>query len=1111
MIKTESPLKELAEFNEAKELFHKKRGPILLSGCVDSSKAYLIRELGGNVSGLVVTYNEIRAGELAGELNELGKEAVVYPSKDLLFYQADLRGNYLGRSRMTVIRRLLADEPVTVVASVEALLERLAPKQQIGRSIVTLYEGEEYDISQLSASFAEMGYERCDMVSAGGEFSVRGGILDIYPFTTDNPVRIEFFGDEIDSIRLFDEETQRSVERIEEIEIFPAKEFAPGEDACCLTDYFHGNFQLFLDEPDRMKEKADIVYTEFQESYLRRREEGMEDIAGISLFTFEEIFSNERLTGAAALCGLFPSSKIIKYKKAFSIQSQATPTYLGHFELLAEDLKKWKKEKARVLIFAGSQARAKKLVSDMEDFDLHLTYVEDGEVRCIPGQVIVTPERLKKGFGYPIIRFYALSLSDIFETERKKKPRHKSSEHGVSITELASLGEGDYVIHEKHGIGIYRGTERIERQGIVKDFMKISYAGGGNLYIPVTQMNMIQKYADSDAAGKPRLNRLGSAEWEKTRTRVKKAVKEIAIDLVGLYASRLNGKGYRFSPDTLWQKEFEEQFAYEETEDQLKAINETKADMESDRIMDRLICGDVGFGKTEIAIRAAFKAVQDGKQVAYLVPTTILAQQHYNTFVQRLADYGPNIELLCRFRTPTEQKKVISAMKKGSVDIVIGTHRLLSKDVGFKNLGLLVIDEEQRFGVADKEKIKELKNAVDVISLTATPIPRTLHMSLIGVRDMSIIREAPLERMPIQTYVMEYNNEIVREAIARELARGGQVYYIYNKVETIADITARIKELVPDAEVAFAHGKMRERELEKIMLAFINGDIDVLVSTTIVETGLDISNVNTMIIHDADKFGLSQLYQLRGRVGRSNKTAYAFLLYKKDKYIKEQAEKRLKAIREYTELGSGIRIAMRDLELRGAGNLLGAEQHGHMEAVGYDMYCKLLSDAVKEVKGEKKITEDFETEVDLTIDAFIPSEYIRSEKQRIEAYRRISFIETEAEMMDVMDEMIDRYGDLPLPVQILVRIAMIKKKAHDAYITEISGNRESIRFTMYRNAPADGAEIPKMLASYRGDMRISVGAEPVFTYTDQRHEITTGVSFLEKTEKIIADIASLMI
>ena len=626
----------------------------------------------------------------------------------------------------------------------------------------------------------------------------------------------------------------------------------------------------------------------------------------------------------------------------------------------------------------------------------------------------------------------------------------------------------------------------------------------GNLYILATQLEQIQKYAGAGAK-KPKLNKLGGQEWNKTKSRVKGAVREIAEDLVKLYAVRQNDRGFAFGPDTVWQKEFEEMFPFEETEDQDLAIAATKADMESTKIMDRLICGDVGYGKTEIAIRAAFKAVQDGKQVAFLVPTTILAQQHYNNFVQRMKDFPVNIDLLCRFRSSAEQKKTIEKLKKGQVDIIIGTHRLLSKDVVYKDLGLLIIDEEQRFGVAHKEKIKQLKTNIDVLTLTATPIPRTLHMSLIGIRDMSVLEEPPMDRVPIQTYVMEYNEELVREAISRELARGGQAYFVYNRVREIADVATKIAELVPEANVAYAHGQMKETELENIMYRFINGEIDVLVSTTIIETGLDISNVNTMIIHDADNMGLSQLYQLRGRVGRSNRTAYAFLMYKRDKMLKEVAEKRLAAIKEYTELGSGFKIAMRDLEIRGAGSLLGERQHGHMEAVGYDLYCKMLNEAVKEAKGIA-VEESFDTSIDIVIDAYIPMGYIPNELQKLDIYKRIADIETQEETEEMTEELIDRFGDPPKSVENLLYIAKIKSMAHRLYFTEVAQKGESVRFTLYEKARIDVTKIPELVAAYGQKVTFTADPKnPYFTYHLKKNSRDKNVDIKSVVEQFLAD------
>ena len=636
------------------------------------------------------------------------------------------------------------------------------------------------------------------------------------------------------------------------------------------------------------------------------------------------------------------------------------------------------------------------------------------------------------------------------------------------------------MVHENHGLGIYRGIEKIEVDKIAKDYIKIEYAAGGNLYILATQLDMIQKYSGADAR-KPKLNKLGTQEWNKTKTRVRGAVKDMAAELVKLYAARQEKEGYVYGPDTVWQSEFEEMFPYDETDDQLTAIEDTKKDMESPRIMDRLICGDVGYGKTEVAIRAAFKAVQDGKQVAFLVPTTILAQQHYNTFASRMKDFAVNVDMMSRFRTAAQQKKTIEQLKNGMVDIVIGTHRILSKDVQFKDLGLLIIDEEQRFGVAHKEKIKQLKNNIDVLTLSATPIPRTLHMSLVGIRDMSVLEEPPVDRLPIQTYIMEYDDEMIREAINRELARNGQVYYVYNRVNNIDEVAAHISKLVPDANVAFAHGQMSERTLEKIMLEFIEGEIDVLVSTTIIETGLDISNVNTMIIHDADNMGLSQLYQLRGRVGRSNRTSYAFLMYRRNKVLREVAEKRLKAIREFTELGSGIKIAMKDLEIRGAGNVLGAEQHGHMEAVGYDLYCKMLNEAVQMYKGIKK-HEEFETTIDLNVDAFIPPAYIKNEFQKLNIYKRIAGIETEEECEDMQDELMDRYGDMPKAVLNLLAVALMKSEAHRAFITDVTANGKTLKLAMLKDAEVDVSRIGDLLETFKPRLKFIPGEIPGFEY-----------------------------
>ena len=799
-------------------------------------------------------------------------------------------------------------------------------------------------------------------------------------------------------------------------------------------------------------------------------------------------------------CGMF------KVRSVYSLQVKTVNPYNSSFELLTRDLKKLKRTGYRVILVSGSRTRAKRLAEDLRDYDLSSFYSEEMERQVNPGEIMVTCGYIAEGYEYPMLKFTVISESDIFGKKKKKKKR--KTYEGKKIQEFAELKPGDYVVHENHGLGIYQGIEKVEVDAVTRDYMKISYADGGILYIPVTQMDLIQKYAGADAKP-PKLNKLGTPQWKKTKGQVKKAVQLIAKDLVKLYATRQQTEGYVYGPDTVWQREFEEMFPFEETEDQLRAIEDTKKDMESTKIMDRLICGDVGYGKTEIAIRAAFKAVQEGKQVVYLVPTTILAQQHYNTFIQRFKDFPVRVDLMSRFRTQAQQKKTVEDLKKGLVDIVIGTHRVLSKDIGYKDLGLLIIDEEQRFGVTHKEKIKKLRENIDVLTLTATPIPRTLHMSLIGIRDMSVLEEAPMDRMPIQTYVMEYNDEMVREAMERELARGGQVYYVYNRVENIADVALHVQKLVPDARVSYAHGQMNEHQLEDIMYDFINGDIDVLVSTTIIETGLDIANANTMIIQDADRFGLSQLYQLRGRVGRSNRMAYAFLLYQRDKMLKEVAEKRLAAIREFTDLGSGFKIAMRDLEIRGAGNLLGESQSGHMAAVGYDLYCKMLNEAVSQLKGEKEEA-DYATTIDLDIDAFIPESYIKNEYQKLDIYKRIATIETEEEMDDMTEELIDRFGDLPKKVQQLLHIAALKSLAHSAYITAIEQKGKDYKFILYEKANLDPAKIPALLKKYGNNMTFKAEAVPYFLYQKKgRSGKEKGENVLQMLREIIESIREL--
>ena len=1168
-----NPLDEMIEFQDLRTDLVRGQGPLLVTGCLDSQKVHMMSELSEVTSWkLVVTYDDSRAREICDDFRGLGMDVVFYPARDLLFYTSDIHGNLLTKQRIQVMRRIIEDSDGLVVTTIDALMEHLLPLSMIEKNSLKIGSEDTVDVGELTRKLAKMGYEKVAQVDGSGQFSVRGGIIDIFPLTEEIPYRIELWGDEVDSIRTFDPESQRSIEKADEAFIYPATEMALNEDqihdgieaiekerekcvkklrdamrteeayridsavsevleglregfrvhglgsyiryfckdTVSFLNYFTSdNLTVFLDEPLRLKEKLDDTELEYKESAFNRLLNGYV-LPGQTAYLYlaKEIFSMLMRERTLLMLGLEQKLTGVSVKKKYSLSVKNVNSYKNGFEFLLSDLKHWKKEKYRVVLLAASRTRASRLASELREYELSAFCPDEGNNTVNPGEILVTYGKLHRGFEYPLIKFVVITEGDMFGGGQSKKKK-KLSYQGKKIQSFSELSVGDYVVHESHGLGIYRGIEKIEQDKVVKDYIKIEYQGGGNLYLPATRLEGIQKYAGSDAKT-PKLNKLGGSEWKKTKSKVRGAVKNIARELVELYAARQRSEGYQYGPDTVWQREFEEMFPFEETEDQLDAIEATKKDMESRRIMDRLICGDVGYGKTEIALRAAFKAIQEGKQVVYLVPTTILAQQHYNTFVQRMKDFPVRVDMLSRFRTAGEQKKTLEDLKKGQVDVIIGTHRVLSKDVVFKNLGLLIIDEEQRFGVTHKEKIKKLRENVDVLTLTATPIPRTLHMSLIGIRDMSVLEEAPVDRLPIQTYVMEYNDEMVREAIHRELARNGQVYYVYNRVNNIEEIANRIATLVPEANVVFAHGQMHEHELEKIMLDFVEGNIDVLVSTTIIETGLDIPNANTIIIHDADRLGLSQLYQIRGRVGRSGRTSYAFLMYRRDKLLREEAEKRLQAIREFTELGSGIKIAMRDLELRGAGNLLGAEQHGHMEAVGYDLYCKLLNEAVLALKGEKK-EEGFETVVDCDIDAYIPPSYIRSEYQKLDVYKRISCIENQEEYMDMQDELIDRFGEIPRSVENLLKIADLKALAHKAGVVEIDVKKQDITIKMYQKAKLDVSGIPALMERYKGTLTFRTGDVPIFYYCDVRAKNSDCETMLLKAKEILSGMAELSV
>ncbi len=1141
-----------------------------LSGCIDAIKPSVINGMASKQT-IVITRDDLRARELLEKYRSFSNQGVMFPAKDVIFYQSDIRGNALTKERLTAINNILTSENVTVFLSIDALSNCLPNPESFRKSFLKTAVGEELDLNVWKKTLVSLGFENVLSVEHPGEFAVRGGILDIYSLTMDLPVRIELWGEEVDSIRTFSPENQTSLEQIENVSIDPANELVLTEDEIAaglekmkeesailvaklreefkteeahriqttveriveeieegwglqeleinmtyflkqtysILDFFDENAVVIYDDARNLREELKAREDVFIDSMTRRLEKGYVLPSQLEMIKPTELIMDKLEKFPSLIMSTLDTRiKGIKVEKRVYVKALSITSYGGSFEALVKDLKKYKDNNMKVVITTNSRTKAKRLARDIQDRDLNAFYSEEEDKELHPREVLVTVADLEKGFIFPECNMAFISENDIFGINTSKKKKRRKIFDGEKFNSLAELNAGDYVVHENHGVGIYRGIEKIEVDKIMKDYIKIEYAKNGNLFILASQFDKIQKYGNSEGR-KPKLSTLGSPQWTKTKESVQQAVGQVAKELVDLYALRQQNTGFKYTKDTVWQTEFEEAFPYEETRGQIEAIEAVKADMESDKIMDRLICGDVGYGKTEIAIRAAFKAVQDNKQVVILCPTTILAEQHYNTFSQRMKEYPVGIELLCRFRTPAQQKEAIKGVKNGSVDILIGTHRALSKDVEFKDLGLLIIDEEQRFGVNHKEKIKALKKNVDVICLSATPIPRTLHMSLVGIRDMSVLEEAPNDRMPIQTFVFEYNEEMVRDAILREMHRGGQVYYVYNQVKTIADMAAFIERLVPEATVAYAHGRMSENRLEDIMSDFVNGEIDVLIATTIIEIGIDIPNVNTMIIHDAEKLGLSQLYQLRGRIGRSNRMAYAFFMYKKDKVLKEVAEKRLAAIKEFSDLGSGFKIALRDLEIRGAGNMLGKEQHGHLEAVGYDLYCKMLNNAVKAEKGIEEVR-DYETTIDLNMDAFIPSKYIENEVHKLDAYKRIAEINSDEDYRTMLDELIDRFGEPPKSVLNLLYISKVKCKAHNAYITEIKEQGNDIHFHMYKNAKINPDKIPELVKKHYPYITFSAKAtDPEFVFNTkansrllQKDVYNYMVEFIEELQEL---------
>ena len=1132
---------------------------VLISGCIDTQKVHISSAIAsGYKYMLIVTSDEAKARKMCDDASFFNREAIYYPAKDAIFYSADVHGNQITGERLRCISRIInhsctGEGVLTVVTTMDGIADRLIPVERFKEAVITLDYSSEIDTERLAKKLVSMGFVRTGMVENKGEFAIRGGIIDIFSYTDEAPVRIELWDTEVDSIRMFDVESQRSIERLQSYSIFPATEYIFTEDELknglynikkecdmqlkCfdygkrkrtkeqieagnnlnklvadvertgnyekftdtivadtvgLAEYFpEENTLVVLDEPNRLKECNELTLYEYNESMKNRLAAGYVLPSQTNkVKAMNEIIGDLRNNKKLILTTLDYKPEGFEIDYSMYITARSISSYNNSFEYLAKDLEKYKKNGYTTILVCSSRTRALRIVDDLGKLGIASFYSEDFNKDYGSGLIIVTYGSLHKGFEYPVLSFVVIAENDIFSARKMKKLKKKKHD-GKNIASFNELNIGDYVVHESHGLGVYKGIEKIQVEGVEKDYIKIAYANNGNLYVLATQLDRLQKYANQDTEKKPKLNSLGGVEWKKTKAKVTGAVEEVAKELVRLYAIRQKVEGYRFSQDTVWQKEFEEMFPYEETDDQLNAIDDTKKDMESGRVMDRLICGDVGYGKTEVAIRAAFKAVMDGKQVAFLVPTTILAEQHYKNLVKRFSDFPVKIDMVSRFRTTKQQKATLQALKEGNVDILIGTHRLVSKDIVFKDLGLLIVDEEQRFGVAQKEKIKSIKKNVDVLTLSATPIPRTLHMSLTGVRDISVIETPPEERFPIQTYVLEQNDQLIRDAILREVAREGQVYFVYNRVESIQGMANYISELVPECKVGVIHGQMTEKELEAEMIKFMQKEYDVLVCTTIIETGIDIQNVNTIIVNNADKMGLSQLYQLRGRVGRSNKIAYAYFMYTKDKVLTEVAEKRLKALKDFTELGSGFKIAMRDLEIRGAGNMMGSSQHGHMAAIGYDLYCRMLEDTVKLIKGDID-KEPIETTVDIKVDAYIPSSYIEDEIQKIEVYKKIAAIENLNDYKEIKEELEDRYSSIPEAVYNLMDIAYIKSLAKELLIEEIKEFKSEVRFKFPKEYKKVNYIYHILLKNYKENVVLYFGETPFFALkvnTIKREEI----------------------
>lgn len=1119
-----SRLQNLPKFQEYIEQMENKNNPVIaISGLSDIGKIqYLYASYETTKRPIcIVTYNEIEAKRIANDLKYFTNEfehVLYFPKREIVAYDYIAESKDLPFERQDILNKIENKKAKIIVTTIEALMQKMVAKKTLFQNKQELKVGKDYSVEQIKQNLISMGYERCDLVEGRGHVSFRGDIIDI-AISEKEGIRIEFWGESVDSIRRFNITSQRSLEMLDKIEIMPAHEFVLEDSLTNIAnkirennqdeqdaelvesgdyiskiekyfnyfytkqenfvDYLDKNFIIFVDEPSKIKQRQDNILIENNnliKTLIEKEKFVPQSIQNIERMDFEtdkQLVSLEKQD--------IGTNKLAVIK--FNFNYRDVKYYKSEIEILIGDIIKWLNNNKQVFILAGNSETLEKFINLLNEKEV--PYTKKSSTEGNNKSVIVLEGSLSSGYECYDLNQIVITGEDLFTSQTKKKRKLSSSFKQGEKVVFADLTIGDYVVHKNHGIGQFIGVSTLKADGIIKDYIKIRYRNDDMLYIPTNDLDSIRKYIGG-GENAPKINKLGSKEWENTKARVKRNLQEVAKDLIELYAKRQKVKGFAFSKDTAWQKQFEDSFPYTETDDQLRCIEETKRDMESPRPMDRLLCGDVGYGKTEVAIRAAFKAIMDQKQVAYLVPTTVLAQQQYESFKQRMEDFAIRVELLNRFRTKKEQNEIIRKLKLGQIDIVIGTHRLLSKDVEFKDLGLLIIDEEHRFGVKDKEKIKQYKTNVDVLTMTATPIPRTLHMSIVGVRDMSVIYEPPQNRKPVQTYVLEYDEEVIREAITKELERGGQVFYLYNKVDGIEKKSIEIENLVPEAKVAYAHGQMGGNELEDIMFDFIKGNTNVLVCTTILESGIDIPNANTIIVENADRLGLAQLYQIRGRVGRAEKQAYAYITYKRDKLLTEVADKRLKAIKEFTEFGSGFKIAMRDLEIRGAGSLLGEIQSGHMEQVGYDTYCKLLDDVIKEMQGVT-VNEEQDVQIELSFSSYIPEEYIENDSQKIEIYQDIALCRTEQDIQNVTDEIIDRYGPMPSEVENLLEIARIKKLAKEANIVKISQRRDGIVF-LYEQEKFNLELVPILVKKYNRRVRFSQGVEPYITFTLEKQK-----------------------